>query len=90
MQRIEAYLQGIENKPDPPVLADIETLIPKQSEDRTSSPMRIDELMNFMKEQCKDILKQWIERNSFIQQFVSGELSKEYEEINKQLVESFS
>ena len=32
LQRIEARLQGIENKPDPPAIADIQALIPTQSE----------------------------------------------------------
>ena len=32
LQRIEARLQGIENKPDPPAIADILALIPTQSE----------------------------------------------------------
>ena len=35
-------------------------------------------------------MKQWLERNSFIQQFVSAELAKAYETINKRLVESFN
>ena len=35
-------------------------------------------------------MQQWLERNSFIKQFVSGELSKAYETINKRLVESFN
>ena len=43
-----------------------------------------------MKEHFIDFLKQMIERNSFIQQFVSAELSKAYEEINKRLVESLN
>ena len=74
LKTVETRLQGIENKPDPPAIADIEALIPRQSEEGTPSPMRIDELMNFMKEQYNDIMKQWIEQNSFIQQFVSAEL----------------
>ena len=37
-----------------------------------------------------DFLQQWLERNSFIQQFVSAELSKAYDEINKWLVELFN
>ena len=56
----------------------------------TQSEMRIDDLMKFMKEQYDDFLKQWLERNSFIQKFVSGELAKAYDEINKRLVESFN
>ena len=52
--------------------------------------MRIDELTEFMKNQYNDFLKQWIERNSFMQQFVSAELAKVYDEINKRLVESFN
>ena len=84
LQRIEARLQGIENKPDPPAIADIQALIPTQSE------MRIDGLTEFMKVQYNDFLKQWLERNSFIQQFVSAELGKAYEAINKRLVESFN
>ena len=90
LKTVETRLQGIENKPDPHAIADIQALIPRQSEEGTPSPMRIDELMNFMKEQYNDIMKQWIEQNSFIQQFVSAELSKVYEEINKWLVESFN
>ena len=43
-----------------------------------------------MKNQYNDFLQEWIKRNSFIQQFVSAELSKAYEEINKRLVESFN
>ena len=84
LQRIEARLQGIENKPDPPAIADIVAMIPRQSE------MRIDGLTEFMKAQYNDFLKQWLERNSFIQQFVSAELAKAYDEINKRLVESFN
>ena len=84
LQRIETRLQGIENKPDPPAIADIVAMIPRQSE------MRIDGLLEFMKNQYNDFLKQWLERNSFIQQFVSAELGKAYEEINKRLVESFN
>ena len=42
-QQVEAHLQGIENKLDPPTIADIQALIPKQSE------MRIDGLKEFMK-----------------------------------------
>ena len=72
----------MKTNPDPPAIADIVALIPKQSE------MRIDELTEFMTNQYNSFLKQWIERNSFIQQFVSGELAKAYEEINKRLVES--
>ena len=52
--------------------------------------MRIDGLTEFMKAQYNDFLKQWVERNSFIQQFVSAELGKAYDEINKRLVESFN
>ena len=52
--------------------------------------MRIDGLTEFMKAQYNDFLKQWLERNSFIQQFVSAELAKAYEAINKRLVESFN
>ena len=84
LKTVETRLQGIEDKPDSPALADIQALIPKQSE------MRIDDLKKFMKDQYKDVLKQWIERNSFIQQIVSGELAKVYDEINKRLVESFN
>ena len=84
LQGVEARLQGIENKPDPPAIADIQALIPTQSE------MRIDGLTEFMKAQYNDFLKQWLERNSFIQQFVSAELAKAYDEINKRLVESFN
>ena len=84
LQQVEAHLQGIENKPDPPIIVDIQALIPTQSE------MRIDELTEFMKAQYNDFLKQWLERNSFIQQFVSAELAKAYDEINKRLVESFN
>ena len=53
LQRIETRLQGIENKPDPPAIADIVAMIPRQSE------MRIDELLEFMKNQYNDFLKQW-------------------------------
>ena len=84
LQGVEARLQGIENKPDPPAIADIQALIPTQSE------MRIDELTEFMTKQYNDFLIQWLERNSFIQQFVSAELAKVYDEINKRLVESFN
>ena len=84
LQQVEARLQGNENKPDPPAIADIVAMIPRQSE------MRIDELLEFMKNQYNDFLKQWLERNSFIQQFVSAELGKAYEAINKWLVESFN
>ena len=84
LQQVEARLQGIENKPDPPAIADIVAMIPRQSE------MRIDGLLEFMKNQYNDFLQQWIERNSFIQQFVSAELGKAYEAINKRLVESFN
>ena len=73
LNRIETRLQGIENKPDPPVIADFQAMIPRQIE------MQINELTEFMKEQYNDFLKQWLERNSFIQQFVSAELSKAYE-----------
>ena len=45
LQQVEAHLQGIEYKPDPPAIADIQAMIPKQSE------MRIDELTEFMKKQ---------------------------------------
>ena len=83
LKGVEARLKGIENKPDPPAIADIVALIPKQSE------MRIDELTKFMTKQYNDFLKQWLERNSFMQQFVFAELSKAYDEINKRLVESF-
>ena len=84
LQRIETRLQGIENKPVPPAIPDIQALIPRQSE------IRIDELTEFLKNQYNDFLKQWLERNSFIQQFVSAELGRAYEEINKRLVESFN
>ena len=76
LQQVEARLQGIENKPDPPAIADIVAMIPTQSE------MRIDGLIEFMKAQYNDFLKQWLERNSCIQQFVSAELAKAYETIN--------
>ena len=49
LQGIEARLQGIENKPDPPAIADIVAMIPRQSE------MRIDGLTEFMKNQYNDI-----------------------------------
>lgn len=84
LQQVEARLQGIENKPDPPAIADIVAMIPRQSE------MRIDGLLEFLKNQYNDFLKQWLERNSFIQEFVSAELGKAYEAINKRLVESFN
>ena len=84
LQGIEARLQGIENKPDPPAIADIVVMIPRQSE------MRIDGLIEFLKNQYNDFLQQWLERNSFIQQFVSPELGKAYEATNKRLVESFN
>ena len=84
LKQVEAHLQGIENKPDPPAIADIQALIPKQSE------MQIDGLTEFMKAQYNHFLQQWLERNSFIQQFVSAELAKAYEAINKRLVESFN
>ena len=84
LQQVEAHLKGIEDKPDPPAIADIQVMIPKHNE------MRIDELTEFMKAQYNDFLKQWLERNSFIQQFVSTELAKSYDEINKRLVESFN
>ena len=84
LQKLEAHLQGIENKLDPPAIPDIQAMIPKQSE------MRIDDLTEFMTKQYNDYLQQWLERNSFIKQFVSGELSKAYETINKRLVESFN
>ena len=51
LQGVEARLQGIENKPDPPAIADIQALIPTQSE------MRIDGLTEFMKAQYNDFLK---------------------------------
>ena len=35
-------------------------------------------------------MQQWLEQNSFIQQFVSAELAKAYDEINKRLVELFN
>ena len=84
LNRIEYHLQGIENKPDPPAIADIVALIPRQGE------MRIDEVMEFLRNQFNDFLRQWVERNSFIQQFVSAELSRAYEEVNKRLIESFN
>ena len=84
LNRIEYHLQGIENKPDPPAIADIVALIPKQGE------MRIDEMMEFLRNQFNDFLRQWVERNSFIQQFVSAELSRAYEEANKRLIESLN
>ena len=84
LNRIEYHLQGIENKPDPPAIADIVALIPRQGE------MRIDEMMEFLRNQFNDFLRQWVERNSFIQQFVSAELSRAYEEVNKRLIESFN
>ena len=48
LKGVEARLQGIENKPDPPAIADIQALIPTQSE------MRIDGLTEFMKAQYND------------------------------------
>ena len=84
LNRIEYHLQGIENKPDPPAIADIVALIPRQGE------MRIDEMMEFLRNQFNDFLRQWVERNSFIQQFVSAELSRAYEEVNKRLIESLN
>ena len=84
LNRIEYHLQGIENKPDPPAIADIVALIPRQGE------MRIDEMMEFLRNQFNDFLRQWVERNSFIQQFVSTELSRAYEEVNKRLIESLN
>ena len=45
LQQVEARLQGIEYKPDPPAIAGIQAMIPKQSE------MRIDELTEFMTKQ---------------------------------------
>ena len=42
LQKLEAHLQGIENKLDPPAIPDIQALMPKQSE------MRIDEVTEFM------------------------------------------
>ena len=51
LKTVETRLQGIENKPDPPAITDIKSLIPKQSE------MRIDELIEFMKNQYNDFLK---------------------------------
>ena len=84
MEAVEARLKEIMNKSDPPAIADIQVLIPRQSE------MRIDDLTEFITKQYNDYLKQWLERNSFIQQFVSAELSKEYETINKRSVESFN
>ena len=84
LNRIEYHLQGIENKPDPPAIADIVALIPRQGE------MRIDEMMEFLRNQFNDFLRQWVERNSFIQQFVSAELSRAYEEANKRLIESLN
>ena len=45
LQKLEAHLQGIENKLDPPAIPDIQAMIPKQSE------MRIDELTEFMTKQ---------------------------------------
>ena len=84
LNRIEYHLQGIENKPDPPAIADIVALIPRQGE------MRIDEVMEFLRNQFNDFLRQCLEQNSFIQQFVSAELSRAYEEVNKRLIESFN
>ena len=71
-------------KPDPPAIADIVALIPRQGE------MRIDEVMEFLRNQFNDFLRQCLEQNSFIQQFVSAELSRAYEEVNKRLIESFN
>ena len=84
LNQIEGHLQGIENKPDPPAIGDIVALIPRQGE------MRINELMEFLMNQYNDFLKQWVERNSFIQQFVSAELSRVYGEVNKRLIDSFN
>ena len=42
LQQLEAHLQGIENKLDPPAIAGIQALMPTQSE------MRIDEVTEFM------------------------------------------
>ena len=84
LNRIEYHLQGIENKPDPPAIADIVALIPRQGE------MRIDEMMEFLRNQFNDFLRQCLEQNSFIQQFVSAELSRAYEEVNKRLIESLN
>ena len=84
LQQVEAHLQGIENKLDSFAIAKIQASVPKQSE------IRIDEVTEFMTKPYNDFLQQWLERNSFIQQFVSGELAKAYNEINKWLVESFN
>ena len=77
---VEARLKGVENRPNPSAIPDIQSLIPKQNE------MRIDELTEFMTKQYNHFLQQWLERNIFFQQFVSAELSKAYDEINKRLV----
>ena len=82
LQQVEAPLKGIEDNPDPPAIADIQPLIPTQSE------MRIDDLTEFMAKQYNHFLQHWLERNSFIQKFVSAELLKLYKAINKRLVES--
>ena len=94
LKGVETRLKGIEDKPNPLqgieiksdhfIIADIQALIPTQSE------MRIDGLTEFMTKQYNHFLQQWIERNSFIQKFVSAELAKSYEAINKRLVESFN
>ena len=55
LQQVETRLKGIEDKPDPPALADIVAMIPSQSE------MRIDDLTKFLKNQCNAFLKQWLE-----------------------------
>ena len=82
--RIKYRFQGIENKPDPPAIADIEALIQRQSE------IRIDKLTNFLKIQYNDFLKQWVERKSIFQKYVSDELSRAIDEINSSIVESFN
>ena len=50
LKGVETRLKGIEDKLDPPAIADIQALIPTQSE------MRNDELTEFMTEQYNDIL----------------------------------
>ena len=42
LQGIEARLQGIANKPDPPAIADIQAMIPRQSEMRINGLLWLD------------------------------------------------
>ena len=58
---IKNHLQGIESKPAPPAIGEIEAIIPKQSE------MRIDDLTEFMKDQYNDFLKQFIKQKTIFQ-----------------------